>query len=346
MKNCTQRLLLQINRVKGVTIKQNLLCVMCLMCLLVVMTGPTYAAEGGSGFYLLGQRGQGAGVLPPEGVFFSMPTYYYSGDASNSEELPFNGTADLGIDAELLILLPTAIWVTPVNVFGGDLAFSGTYVYGNADLSAYAAVAIPPVIEASVDLQDDRWVAGDPAFSALIGWHGENQHYLVAASVNVPANVPASDYDDGRLSNVALNRWAQDITVSGTWIFPQDNIELSSATGITFNGKNDDTDYRTGTEFHLEASFFYQFTPTFSAGINGYHYQQLTGDSGQGAELGNFKGRVSAVGPGLSGTFQIGPIPVSVSLRYFHEFNEKNRLEGDAGWLTVTIPLWVPGQNQ
>jgi hypothetical protein len=321
--------------------KQAMTIVVCMM-LLVLSAGSVLAAEGGSGFYLLGQRGQGAGVLPPEGVFFSLPTYYYSGDASNSEELPFGGTLDQGIDAEILLVMPTAIWVTPVNVFGGDLAFSGTYVYGNADLSADAAIAIPPVFDASIELQDDRWAAGDPAFSALVGWHGENHHYLVATSVNVPVG----DYDDGRLSNVALNRWATDITVSGTWLFPQDNIELSGATGITFNGKNDDTDYRTGTEFHLEASVFYQFTPAFSAGINGYHYQQLTGDSGQGAELGDLKGRVTALGPGLSGTFQVGQIPVSISLRYFHEFDEKNRLQGDAGWFTVTIPLWVPGQNQ
>jgi len=45
MKNCTQRILQQINKVKGVAIKQNLLRVMSLMCLLAVMTGPTYAAN-------------------------------------------------------------------------------------------------------------------------------------------------------------------------------------------------------------------------------------------------------------------------------------------------------------
>jgi hypothetical protein len=44
----------------------------------------------------------------------------------------------------------------------------------------------------------------------------------------------------------------------------------------------------------------------------------------------------------MSGTFNAGPLPVSASLRYFHEFNVKNRLEGDAVWLTLTIPLWVP----
>ncbi|MGB6011375.1 MAG: transporter, partial [Desulfobacterales bacterium] len=245
-------------------------------------------------------------------------------------------------DADVFLLLPTAMWVTPMNVFGGDLAFSATIPYGNADLSANAAVSIPGIIEGSIALSDDRWAVGDPAFGALVGWHGENHHYLVAASVNVPVG----DYDAGRLSNVALNRWAGDISVAGTWTCPQNNIELSGATGITFNGKNDDTKYETGTEFHLEASVFYQFTPTFSIGVNGYHYQQLSGDSGAGATLGDFKGRVTALGPGLSGSFQVGPAPVAVSLRYFREFNVKNRLEGDSVWLTVSIPLWVPGQNQ
>jgi hypothetical protein len=322
--------------------KQTVMIIVCAV-LLGLPSGSAIAAEGGSSFYLLGQRGQGAGILPPvEGVFFSLPTYYYSGDASSSENLSFGGAASLGVDADLFLAMPTAIWVTPADVLGGDLAFSGTFVFGNADLSADAAISIPGIIEGSVSLSDERWAVGDPAFGALLGWHGENHHYLAAASVNVPAG----DYDTGRLSNVALNRWAGDITIAGTWMFPQNNLELSGATGITFNGENDDTDYETGTELHMEASAFYQFTPAFSAGVNGYHYQQISGDSGKGATLGNFKGRVTALGPGLSGSFQVGPVPVSVSLRYFYEFNVKDRLEGSAGWLTVTIPLWVPGQDQ
>ena len=126
--------------------KQTMNIVICALSI-VLAAGSAFAAENGMGFYLLGQRGQGAGVLPPEGVFFSLPSHYYSGDTSDSQELPFNG-------------------------------------------------------------------------------------------------------------------------------------------------KNNDTDYRTGTEFHLEASVFYQFTPVFPAGLNGYHYQQITDDSGQGAELGSLKGRV------------------------------------------------------
>ena len=142
-----------------------------------------------------------------------------------------------------------------------------------------------------------------------------------------------------------MNRWALDLTGAATWLNPVSGIELSGAAGITFNGENDNTRYETGTEFHLEAAAAYHFSPTFAIGVNGYHYQQLTGDSGAGAALGDFEGRVTALGPMMSANFMLGPIPVAASLRYFREFNVKNRLEGDAGWLTIAIPLWVPDQE-
>jgi hypothetical protein len=308
--------------------------------IIVLSAESVVATEGGSSFYLLGQRGQGAGILPPvEGVFFALPTYYYSGSASNSKSIPLDGELSFGLDVDMFLALPTAIWVTPVKIFGGDLAFSGTFVAGYVDADANAALAIPSSgFRGKASLSDDRWAVGDPAFSSLVGWHGENHDYLLAASVNVPVG----DYEVGRLANVSLNRWATDITAAGTWLFPEENIELSLATGITFNGENNDTNYDTGNEFHIETAAFYQVIPSFSVGLNGYHYQQITGDSGAGAVDGNFKGRVTGLGPGMSGTFNAGPLPVSASLRYFHEFNVKNRLEGDAVWLTLTIPLWVP----
>lgn len=304
-------------------------------------TGSAFAAEGASSFYLLGQRGQGAAVLPPEGLFFSVPNYFYSGDAGGSQDLPFGGSLALGVDADLFLTLPTAIWVTPVDVLGGDLAFTGTLVLGNADVDASATLAIPGLGAGTASVSDERWAVGDPAFGAMVGWQAENLNYLLTASLNVPVG----DYDAGRLSNISLNRWVLDLTGAATWMDPESGFELSGAAGITLNGENDDTEYETGTEFHFEAAAAYHFSPTFSVGVNGYHYQQLTGDSGAGATLGDFKGRVTGLGPTMSATFMLGPIPVATSLRYFHEFNVKNRLEGDAGWLTITIPLWVPDQE-
>ena len=298
------------------------------------------AAEGGSGFYLLGQRGQGAAILPPvEGVFFSMPTYYYSGDASGSQALETGGAATFGMDLDLILVMPTAMWMTPVDFLGADLGVSATFVYGNADISVDFSASIPEVGDFEYGDFDEHWTMGDPTASAFLGWSGENYAYTLTSTVNIPEG----DSDLGRLSQVALNYWALDVTAAGTWLFPQSKIELSGAAGLTFNDENDDTQYQTGTEFHLEAAAYYQFSPTFSAGLQGYYYKQVTSDSGDGAVLGSLKGEVAAIGPGISSTFMVGTSPVSMKLSYFYEFSTENRLEGDAVFLSFFVPLWMPG---
>jgi hypothetical protein len=322
------------------SIKRRALIVVVLFFVMPVQ--PLQAAEGGSGFYLLGQRGQGAATLPTvEGIFFSMPAYFYNGDASGSQPLEIGGVATLGLDAEIKVVMPTALWMTSVDLLGGDLGFSGSFVYGNADVSADFAISIPDISDIGFGDADDRWAMGDPVASAFVGWNGENYAYTLTTSVNIPAG----DYDSGRLSNVALNYWAADITAAGTWLFPENQIEISGATGITFNDENDKTEYETGSEFHLEAAVSYTFSDTFSAGLQGYYYKQITDDSGDGAVLGSLKGEVAAIGPGLSGTFMVGPAPVSISLKYFHEFSVENRMEGDSAWLTLFVPLWVPDRS-
>ena len=80
----------------------------------------------------------------------------------------------------------------------------------------------------------------------------------------------------------------------------------------------------------------------FAAGLVGYHYQQLTGDSGSGAVLGDFKGRVTAIGPAINYDFQLGMLPVSTTLKWTHEFGAENRLKGDVAMFTVLIPLGAP----
>ena len=48
---------------------------------------------------------------------------------------------------------------------------------------------------------------------------------------------------------------------------------------------------------------------------------------------------MSAVGPMLTYSFTVDKIPISTSVTWMHEFNAKNRLEGNAGLLNVVIPL-------
>jgi hypothetical protein len=307
--------------------------------LLLLTGGSVIAAEGGTSFYLLGQRSQGAAMLPPEGVFVSAPNYFYSGDFSRRKNLEIGGALVAGADVDLYLSTPTVIWVTPVELLGGKLALSGTAVVGYVDLDAEVTINIPGIGAGAFSVSEGDWRVGDPVFSAVLGWDSGNLHYTTTAALNVPVG----DYELGRL-NTALNRWVTDLTAAVTWLDPATGWEMSGAFGATFSGENDETDYETGDEIHIEAAVARHFSPKFSLGLNAYHYQQVSGDSGAGAVLGSFKGRVTGFGPTASANFQLGPIPVAAALSYFYEFNVKNRLEGQAGWLTLTIPLWVPNR--
>jgi hypothetical protein len=46
-----------------------------------------------------------------------------------------------------------------------------------------------------------------------------------------------------------------------------------------------------------------------------------------------------AVGPSVGYNFQIAETPVSTRLGWYHEFDAKNRLEGDAAFFTAFVPV-------
>ena len=121
-----------------------------------------------------------------------------------------------------------------------------------------------------------------------------------------------------------------------TWLDPNIGFEISVAPGFTFNWENPDTDYETGTEFHVEFALLQHFSPKLAVGVAGFHYQQVTGD---GARLGDFEGRVTSLGPIATYNFSLGKLPVSTQLIWMHDFDVENRLEGDLGLLTISFPL-------
>jgi hypothetical protein len=153
--------------------------------------------------------------------------------------------------------------------------------------------------------------------------------------------IPSGSYVTGQLSNASLNRPAVDLFGALTWLDPATGVDLSAAAGFTFNQPNTATDYKTGNEFHLEWAASKSLTKEVSLGLVGYYYQQLTGDTGTGAVLGPFKGRAVALGGTIGYTFEVGKLPISTRLKVYREFDVQNRMEGTAGYLTVSLPISV-----
>jgi hypothetical protein len=317
-----------------------------------------YAAEQAKSVYLLGVTTSMAGMTPPPGTYVSSFTYLYSGDATGaaalSRTLPLTGTvlpafatlqtnADVSVKANVALDVFSVLWVAPQKVLEGNFGFGVLLPVGyqevDVNLNALTALTFPngTVLQRgrNFGISDSTFAVGDPLATAFIGWSSGNLHWKLTGLLNVPIGA----YDRSNLVNMGFNRWAADLTGSATWLDPKSGFEVSLAAGFTFNGENPDTNYKTGTEFHLEGAVMKHFSKAFAVGVAGYHYQQITGDSGSGALLGAFKGEVSAIGPNLTYNFQVGGVPVLTSVRWLHEFNAKNRLEGDAGFVTVTVPL-------
>ncbi len=138
---------------------------------------------------------------------------------------------------------------------------------------------------------------------------------------------------------MSLNRPAVDLFGTITWLDPALGVDLSAAAGFMFNQTNTATNYKSGDEFHLEWAATKYLTKEFTIGLVGYYYQQLTPDSGTGARLGSFEGRVVALGGSIGYTFEVGKLPISTRLKIYREFAVQNRFEGTAGFFSVSLPI-------
>jgi hypothetical protein len=304
---------------------------------------PAQAAEAATGVYLLGSRSVGAGITPPSGLFFNNDTYFYSGKIGGERALPLGGLLVANVSATTWINLPTTLWVTPVKILGGDLAFSLTApIIGEPRVNASLLVNSPRFGPIGVNASDADTAVSDLFLNSFIGWHSGNFHW----QLGIGGVIPSGSYIPGQLSNVSLNRPAIDVFGTFTWLDPAIGWDLSAAAGFTFNFTNTATDYKTGDEFHLEWAATKYLTKELTIGLVGYYYQQLTPDTGTGARLGAFEGRVVALGGSIGYTFELGKIPVSTRLRVYREFETQNRMEGTAGYFTVSLPIAIDAHSQ
>jgi hypothetical protein len=301
---------------------------------------PASASESGTSFYLLGSGGPGAGMLPPvRGIFFDSTFYFYDGSAGGDRRFPLAGNIVADLDASLAADFLTVMWVPSTDMIGGTLALTATVPVGRPDIEAGAVISGPLGNQVQVSREDAATVIADPVLGASLGWQVAGMH--LAASTQI--NVPIGHYREGALANLAFNRWVADFSLAASWhqVSEESGWDVSGKAGITFNGTNAATDYQTGTEFHAEAAVEYVVSPQFSIGAQAYHFQQISGDSGAGARLGPFKGRITGVGGTAAYRFQIGRVPVTARARLFTEFGAENRLEGTAAMFSLTLPLAV-----
>jgi hypothetical protein len=234
----------------------------------------------------------------------------------------------------------TGTWVTPLEILSGNLALGVSMPFGIPRVTAGALIASPRfgrVIKRS--LRDSSLVLGDPIIAALVGWHAGNFHWVVGASVNVPAG----GYEEGELSNLAFNRWIGDVYWGFTYLDSGLGLDISGAVGFEINGENPATDYRSGNAFHAELSISKNLTKDFSVGLLSAYYRQVSDDGGAGNGIGPFKGEVTALGATAGYDFAVGGTPVSARIKVLREVEVENRAQGTIALFTIGFPLGAVG---
>jgi hypothetical protein len=300
---------------------------------------PARASENGTSFYLLGSGGPGAAVLPPiSGVFLSNTYYYYAGSAGATHQFPIGGNLAAGVRGTVAADFPTLLWVPTTNLGGATVAVAAIPVFGQSWVNASAVLTGPLGRQFSAEKGDSTFVLGDPVLMGALGWKFD-KIFLTTTDL---INVPVGQYHDGALANLSFHRWADDLSVAATYHDDMSGWDVSGKVGVTYNGTNNDTNYTTGTETHYEAAIEKEIGKTFGVGFQTYYFYQISGDSGSGARLGPFEGRVLGIGGEGAYNFMVaGKIPVTLRLHGAQEFDAVNRLKGHAVWLDLVMPLHV-----
>jgi hypothetical protein len=113
--------------------------------------------------------------------------------------------------------------------------------------------------------------------------------------------------------------------------------------GLTYSGMNHDLQYQNGIDFHLDWGASHFLSKNFKISMAGYYFQQITGESGPGATLGDFKGRVLGIGPQVGFLFPLSKEHQGyVNLKAYRDFAAANRPEGYTAWVTFAISPAAP----
>ena len=322
------------------------------IALLGPLTASALADEGGVSFWLPGQFGSLA-AAPAVPGWSGAAIYYHttvgaSGAVAAARQIqigriPANAAvslnANLNAQADLAFLNSTYTFATPV--LGGQLAIGMTGLFGrsSASIDGTLTTAIGPLVTTRTGFIGDAITSvGDLYPMATLKWNDGVHNYMTY----VTGDIPVGAYDPSRLANLGIGHGAIDGGGGYTYFNPATGHELSAVAGITYNFKNQDTQYQNGIDFHVDWGASQFLSKQVFVGLVGYAYQQVTDDFGQHPALGGFRSRVVGIGPQIGYLFPVGDLQGYLNLKGYGEFDAANRPAGWNTWLTFSISPMAP----
>lgn len=310
------------------------------------------ADESGVSFWLPGHFGSLAAV--PQTPGWSLGAIYYhtsvgaSGAVAAAREIQVgrfpatvnvNLNANLNAQGDLMILAPTYTFATPV--LGGQLAVGITGIFGRsaAGIDGMLTARLGPLfVDRFGSIADSITSVGDLYPVATLKWNAGVHNFMTY----ITGDIPVGAYDPTRLANLGIGHGAVDGGGGYTYFNPATGHEFSAVAGITYNLKNQDTQYQNGIDFHVDWGASQFLSKQVFVGLVGYYYQQVTDDFGQSPILGGFRSRVVGIGPQAGYLFPVGNLQGYLNVKAYGEFDAANRPSGWNTWLTFSISPMAP----
>ena len=196
-------------------------------------------------------------------------------------------------------------------------------------------------------------------FPFMLGWSkieceekGERFKYQLDYQTQFGIYAPTGAFDNNNVANVGRNFWTFEPSAAvsffrNTYGRNRLGYEFTTSTGFDFNTKNSATHYQSGDQFHLDGTLAVHVENkkgdrAYGAGVSGFFYQQITGDSVGGVSVPNFEAMTTGVGPELSFLTKIKEhVAVAAEVKWLPELSVSNRLQGNAVWFKIAF-AWLP----
>lgn len=298
---------------------------------LYLLTTPvlSWAAENGTGVYLLGSKDKKMGVFPSKGLFLRNDFSFQSGE--------FYGLYLHGKEFNS-IKNWVAVNNTSLNYYFGKQVFGGTYMAGmELRIVSNEITVDPAVINGITKSNHSAFGLGNLKIIPIaIGWKNRRFfHY----SLSIAFYLPVGNYDPESFANTSKNYFSVDPEFSATWFNEYTNTDISGNIGLTYNFSNPSTNYRSGSELHAEYSVVQGIERQWGIGAVGYFYYQLTPDTGEGLVNDNIS-RCNGFGPIFTYNLRRGRTAIGLIAKMFLTFGNQNTLYSNSYWLGVSFKIW------
>jgi hypothetical protein len=294
-----------------------------------------FGSENGRSTYSPGTQGDfSLAVLPEQpGFYLRNETLYYSG--RNTFDMAGGG---VGVVADLsaVVNIPRLTWSSGWEILGARYGAYLSVPFAYVDVETTVRQRKPGGGEIVQQREGDRFGFTDFYLApVMLDWTIGSVDLMLLET----ATIPSGAYESDAFVNISRNYFALNSSVAATWRHPDGGPELDLRVGYILNAENPATDYRTGDELVADWTAAWRFDTNWSLGLTGYAYEQVTGDSGDGASLGGFKGRSVGLGPIVRYILTAGDRRFSLVAKWIHEIDARNRFEGDLFFLAIATRL-------